>query len=197
VADWEKVVFSDESRFNLFGTDGVKYIRRPRNSRYMPKYMEPAVKHAGGNVMVWGCFSANGTGTPHRIQGRMDSLTYRDIINNLMVPYACQNMPPDWIFQHDNDPKHTAGLLTDYFRTKKINVMSWPSQPPDLNPIEHLWEALERRVRCKRVKNASEKFALLSQEWAAMDNETIRTLVESMPRRCKAVIDSKGYPTKY
>ena len=86
--------------------------------------MEPTVKHGGSNIIVWGCFSVNGTGPLHRIQGRMDSVTYRNIINNVMVPYASETMPPGWIFQHDNDPKHTAGLLTDYFSVKNHNVLS-------------------------------------------------------------------------
>ena len=113
------------------------------------------------------------------------------------VPQDSQNMPPEWILEHKNHSKHTARLFTDYFRTKNINVLSWPSPSPDLNPIEHLWEALEGRTQTKKVGNASQKFALLAKEWTAMDNEITKTLVESMPRRCRAVIDSKGYPTKY
>ena len=197
VADWKKVVFSDESKFNLFGSDGANYVRRPKNARHNPKYLKPTVKHGGGNVMVWGCFSANGAGPLHRVQGKMDAAIYHDIISKVLVPYGSLNMPNDWIFQHDNDPKHTAGLVKNYLHKKKIRVLPWPSQSPDLNPIEHLWDVLERHTRHKTVRNGNEKFEILTREWAAIGKQTINTLIESMPRRCRAVIESRGYPTKY
>lgn len=52
--EWSKVLWSDESKFNLFSSDGIKYVRRPKNERYNIRYQVPTVKHGGGNVMVWG-----------------------------------------------------------------------------------------------------------------------------------------------
>lgn len=75
--------------------------------------------------------------------------------------------------------------------------MKWPSQSPDLNPIEHLWDELQRRCKGLKASNKAEKFAQLRQKWSEIPNEVLSKLIESMPRRCQAVIDSKGYPTKY
>ena len=111
-----------------------------------------------------------------------------------MPDVKCQR---NGFFQQDNDRKHTSTLLKNFFSSKKINVMKWPSQSPDLNPIEHLWEVLDRRTKSIKVKNSSETFDVLAKEWAAMDQGTITSLIDSMPRRCQAVINSKGYPTKY
>ena len=54
VADWGRVLWSDESKFNLFSSDGIRYVRRPLGQRNNPKYQVPTVKHGGGSVMVWG-----------------------------------------------------------------------------------------------------------------------------------------------
>ena len=51
---WAKVLWSDESKFNLFGSDGINFVRRPPGQRYSPRYQLPTVKHGGGSIMVWG-----------------------------------------------------------------------------------------------------------------------------------------------
>lgn len=53
-SDWQKVLWSDESKFNLFSSDGIRYVRRPQGQRYNPRCQVPTVKHGGGSVMVWG-----------------------------------------------------------------------------------------------------------------------------------------------
>lgn len=195
--DWQKVLFSDESKFCLFGTDGVRYVRRPVNTRFNPKYQTPTVKHGGGSITVWGCFSHYGVGPLHRIQGIMDRFVYKDILTNHMLPYARQNMPQNWIYQQDNDSKHTSGVVKQWFNQENVEVLEWPSQSPDINPIEHLWEELDRRIKSIKVKNGDEKYDVLNKEWQKIDAATLHKLIDSMPARIKAVIDSKGYATKY
>lgn len=194
---WSKVLWSDESKYNLFSSDGIKYVRRPKNQRNNVRYQVPTVKHGGGNVMVWGCFSSNGTGPLVRVNGIMDRFVYKDILDKNMLPYARKNMPKKWIFQQDNDPKHKSKLLQDYFASKKVTVLEWPSQSPDLNPIEHLWEELDRQIRVKKYTNEAELFTALQVAWDKIPMSRISKLIASMPRRCKAVIESKGYATKY
>lgn len=197
IADWKKILWSDESKFNLFGSDGKRYIRRPKNTRHNPRYQKPTVKHGGGSAMVWGCFHYGGVGPLVPINGIMDRHVYRDILQDQMLPFARRNMRRGWSFQQDNDPKHTSALVKTWFRDRKVKVLAWPSQSPDLNPIEHLWDVLGRRVGAKKHSSKADLIADLQHEWSIIPTDTIEGLIESMPRRCAAVIAAKGFATKY
>ena len=74
---WEKVMWSDETKIELFGINSTRRVWRKRNAEYNPKNTIPTVKHGGGNLMLWGCFSGKGTG---RIEGWMNGAMYREIL---------------------------------------------------------------------------------------------------------------------
>lgn len=173
VENWKKVFFSDESKFKLFGSDGKQYVRRPIDTRYNSKYQIPTVKHGGGGVMVWGGFSYEGVDSLVEIEGVMDRFVYKDILDKQMLPFVKDNMPDGWIFQHDRDPKHASKIVSQYLSAKKVRVLEWPAQSPDLNPIEHLWDELGRRVANKRHSNKRDLFKTLSEEWNKIPRDTI------------------------
>ncbi len=75
--NWVKVLWSDETKIQLFGINSTRRVWRRRNAAYDPKNTIPTVKHGGGNIMLWGCFSAKGTGQLHCIKGKMDGAMYR------------------------------------------------------------------------------------------------------------------------
>uniref|UniRef100_A0AAY5KNH1 Transposase Tc1-like domain-containing protein n=1 Tax=Esox lucius TaxID=8010 RepID=A0AAY5KNH1_ESOLU len=74
---WEKVMWSDETKIELFGLNSSCHVWRKKKDEYNPKNTIPTVKHGGGNIILWGCFSAKGTGRLHRIEGRMDGAMHR------------------------------------------------------------------------------------------------------------------------
>uniref|UniRef100_A0A8R1I5E9 HTH_Tnp_Tc3_2 domain-containing protein n=1 Tax=Caenorhabditis japonica TaxID=281687 RepID=A0A8R1I5E9_CAEJA len=113
-------------------------LRRPGDKRNDPKYRVPTVKHGGGNVMMWGCFHATGVGSLIRITGIMKRYLYKDILEKEMIPSGRSQMGRGWLFQQDNDPKHSSHFFKDWIAQHRVNVMTWPSQSPDLKPFEHL-----------------------------------------------------------
>ena len=115
---WNNVIWSDESKFNLFGSDGKVMVWRSTKEEFEPRYTVPTVKHDGGSVKCWGCFPSSGVGDLVFI---MTGELYRDILQKNMLQSAKKlNMAKDWWFQHDNDPKHTARIVTNWLGQKRI-----------------------------------------------------------------------------
>jgi len=77
---WNHVLWSDETKINLFGSDGVKHVWRQPGEEYKDKCVLPTVKRGGGSVMVWGCMSAAGTGELQFIEGAMNANMYCDTL---------------------------------------------------------------------------------------------------------------------
>lgn len=197
-SQWRNILFSDESKFNIKGSDMKNFtVRRPINTRLKPEYCRGTVKHGGGSVMVWGCFSYSGIGPICQITEKMDRFLYKNILENEMLPYADENMPLIWVFQHDNDPKHTSKVVSEWLKASNVRVLQWPAQSPDLNPIENLWSIVDRQIKRDKETNKYNIFHRLKDAWNSISQDQIERLIDSMPRRCTAVIKNNGYAIDY
>uniref|UniRef100_A0A672NMX3 Tc1-like transposase DDE domain-containing protein n=1 Tax=Sinocyclocheilus grahami TaxID=75366 RepID=A0A672NMX3_SINGR len=124
---WEKVLWSAETEIELFGINLTLRVWSERNADYEPKNTIPTVKHGCGNIMFWGCFSAKGTGRLHRIEGQMDGAMFCTILDENLLPSArTLKMGHGWVFQQDNDPKHTAKATKEWLKKKHNKVMEGP-----------------------------------------------------------------------
>lgn len=194
---WDRVLWSDETKIELFGNKHSKWIWCKTKDVYAEKYLMPTVKYGGGSVMLWACFSSKGPGNLVRVHGIMNALNYQDILNkNLMASARKLKMGRHWVFQQDNDPKRVAKSTQKWF-SHKLKVLPWPSQSPDLNPIENLWGELKRRVhkRGPRILDDLERF--FKEEWSKIPLSVFFNLVKCYRRRLSAVLLAKGGCTKY
>jgi len=204
VEDWKQVLFSDESKFMLFKSDGRQYCWMKPGQALDPRFTKKTVKHGGGNVMVWGCVTGEGMGRLHRIEGIMNGPGYVSILQQSLLGTL-----KDWklkktgknkvIFQQDNDPKHTSHVARDWFQKQKVSVLPWPPSSPDMNIIEHVWDQLDHLIRARDPlpRNKEEMWEALQEEWNNFPKEALDKLYESMPCRIAALKQARGNHTKY
>ena len=196
---WRPVLFTDESRFRLTRCDGrVRVYRRP-NERYSTTTVQEVSRFGDGSVMVWGGISLEEKTDLVVIPGSLTAERYIDIILADHVIPAAYGIGPDFLFMQDNARPHTAAITTDFLNQHEIHTMDWPAISPDLNPIEHLWDILDRRIR-RRLnppQTLQQLTEALVEEWNSIPQEVIRRLVRSMPRRCQEVIRATGGHTRY
>jgi transposase len=144
--------------------------------------------------MIWGCFSWKGVGAFHQIKGILTKGRYRQMLIRQMRPSARRLHGDNFIFQHDNHPKHTARVVQNYLRNQQIDV---PPQSLDLNSIENLWAVLGRQLNKRKCRSGVQLLECLKKTWENLRNDYLHNLVESIPRRCRKVINSGGYPIAY
>ncbi|KAG2461487.1 TCB1 transposase, partial [Polypterus senegalus] len=193
-----KILWSDETKIELSGVNARSHIWRKSGTAHHQANIIPTVKHGGGSIMLWRCLSAAGTGKLVRIKGKMSAAMYRDILDeNLLQSALDLKLGRRFIFQQDNDPKHTAKISKEWLQDNSVNVLEWPSQSPDLNPIEHLWRDLKMAVHRRFPSNLMELERCCKEEWAKLAKDRCATLVASYSKRLEAGIAAKGASTKY
>jgi hypothetical protein len=204
--DWtvdncKRVVWSDETKVNHFGSDGREWCWRKRGERFQARHVQPTVKFGGGSLMIWGCFTTHGVGDMCQIEGGMDAKLYAEVFDDYVFP-TIDHYGMDrerFMFQQDNDPKRTSRLAREWFNEHQVRLLDWPAQSPNLNPIEHLWDHLKRRLsRYEQVRTSmDELWQRVQTEWDNIPAKVCVKLIEGMPRRVAAVLEAKGGYTKY
>ena len=127
-----------------------------------------------------------------------NALTYRDILNEKLLKsvYSFQ-FENGFVFQQDNDPKHTSKLIKKWLEDKEIDVMKWPSQSPDLNPVGNLWRILKINVHNRNPRNIEDLKAFCVKKWNCITHEKCKKFTKNYANRLLAVKQNKGFATKY
>lgn len=202
IDDWKRVIWSDETKINRFGSDGLHWAWKRETESLKPKHVTQTVKHGGGNIKIWGCITYDGVGFMTKIDTILDKDLYKGILEEeLATTIEWYGFEIDKvIFQHDNDPKHTSKLVKEYLAEQDYEVMKWPAQSPDLNPIENIWSTLKRRLFSEYETHPNGMLDLwerVQDQWNKITMEECRKVIETMPKRCEDVIRAKGYWIDY
>ena len=128
----------------------------------------------------------------------MKAADYIQLLKNSLLPFLHRFSEGEKIFQHDNAPIHTNKQTSQFFEQAQISVMEWPPQSPDLNPIEHLWDAIDCMTRlCMAESNIESLYRCLQESWSNVSPHTLFNILQSMPNRINAVIQARGGHTPY
>jgi DDE superfamily endonuclease len=199
--DWKTVIWSDECKFALTNTNHREFYWKRRSDPLKDSHVKQTLKFGGKSIMAWACITSKGVGKLVRIDGIMTAEKYIKILEEGLIGTLEDHelSLSSSLFMHDNDPKHTAKSTKEWLRRNKINVMDWPAQSPDMNPIENLWNLVDQRLRKREKKpaNAEELWQMVQAEWNALDLKVIRSLYISMTSRVDALKKAKGGYTKY
>lgn len=133
------------------------------------------------------------------IEGNINARRYCDeILCPVAIPFLREH-GPGLIFQQDNARPHSAAETEEFLTRNEVEMLPWPANSPDLSPIEHLWDEMERRIRRQPKQPASraEFHEALLQAWDEIPQTFIARLISSMKRRMSAVIKAEGGHTRY
>ncbi|GFV15495.1 transposable element Tcb2 transposase [Trichonephila clavipes] len=185
----------DESRFSLSSDSHRILIWRERGSHNHPSNIIERDRYGGRGVLVWGSIMLGSRTDLHIFDaGSVNGTRY---CNEILLPYVRLfrgAMDLQFLFMDDNAPCHRTVAAKQLLESEDIERMDWPARSPDLNPIEHVWDFLGRCLAARTLPSVTirELRLALQDEWAAMPQQLIDTLILSMGRRCETCLAVRG-----
>ncbi|GFU19642.1 transposable element Tcb2 transposase [Trichonephila clavipes] len=185
----------DESRFSLSSDSHRILIWRERGSRNHPSNIIERDRYGGRGVLVWGGIMLGSRTDLHIFDaGSVNGTRY---CNEILLPYVRLfrgTMGLQFLFMEDNAPCHRTVAAEQLLESEDIERMDWPARSPDLNPIEHVWDFLGTCLAARTLPPVTirELRLALQDEWAAMPQQLIDTLILSMGRRCETCLAGRG-----
>jgi len=192
---WERVIFSDEKKFNLDGPDGLSYYWHDirKEEKIFSKRQQ-----GGDSLMLWGAISYFGLSDLRVVKGNMDSIQYCEVLEE-NLDFSSGHTGESWIFQQDGASVHRSVYTNNWLRDRNIETLDWPAKSPDLNIIENVWGIMARRVykNCRQFNDVEELSNCVRDVWRGISEEYIQGLYKSIPRRLVQVLEKKGGRTSY
>ncbi|CAF4254431.1 unnamed protein product, partial [Rotaria sordida] len=163
--DFTHTIFTDESSFQLFRNTVRRWTKTPNNElKVVPKNRQ--------KVHVWGAISMKGVLSCHTFRCNLDGPYYVYILKNYLLPAVRRQFRRHWRLQQDNDPKHTSNICQQFIDKNIPQLLEWPSNSPDVNPVENLWSIVKRNVEKSKPSNIDELELFLAEEFKNIDIDT-------------------------
>ncbi|GFV25400.1 transposable element Tcb2 transposase [Trichonephila clavipes] len=196
---WSCVMFSDESRFSLQSDSRRTLIWRVPGTRYHQENTIERHRYGGAGWLVWGGIILGSRTDLHVQSETMTGHIYRDVILEQHVRFFRGTMGAEFVLMDDNARLHHANIVDESLRSEDINRMDCPAYSLELNPIDHVWDMLGRRIAARQPLPTClpELWRALLDEWCNIPQDQMDNLILSMPRQCKACIASSGRHTPY
>ena len=188
---WQKVVWTDEKIFELHPQTGKLMIRIMPNEARTDHAMAK-VQQGGGRVMFWGAISHQGTLMLLKVKGWVDSIKYQRMMEEDILPLLRKKLGRSFILQQDNAGPHTSNSTMNFFEQEKVELLEWPSQSPDLNPIENVWAWLQAQINKKSFQNIRELEHEIMELWENMDITLVRAFLSVLPKKWKFIQATNG-----
>ena len=200
LARLRSILFTDESKFCVDFNDGRRCVWRQKNERFWDCCIQEHDRFGDPSVLVLGGISYDGSTDLYIIQnGALTGERCRDEIMDAIVrPYASA-VGQEFVLMGDNARPHGARVVTEYLECKEIDRMNWLARSPDISPIKHVWDILQRRISARLVQPQTREDLTRAfiEEWTRIPRLAIRKLIRSFKSRCRAVIDARGGHTRY
>lgn len=205
---WQHVIFSDECYICIGGNKGTIYITQKPNEKFHPDCTVPSFTQSTIRVRVWGCIMWGWKGPlcvleyPGGRGGGMNVTWYwEQVLDEVLLDFFTEsNAERGQVqFQQDNAPSHTTKMTKKWFADYSIPLFPHTPSPPDLNPIESVWNELKKRIACRPHPPISiqELTHVDYEEWEALDINNIDKHICTMQDRVTTVINAKGGNTQY
>lgn len=216
IEDWRKVIWSDECKVQKDPSGNVIWIFRHQNimEKYAPQNVQGKRNYTEASQMVWACFCNNKLGPIIFLEGMVNQDVYQQMLDQNLLPFVealNADGQSDLLFQQDNAPVHTAkrtkAWLEEAAKQHNLKILEWPPYSPDMNLIENLWAHLKSELHKQsssaliiQQSNTTVKDVLrqqLHKVWWNIQEGILEQLVESMPDRVAALIEAKGWYTRF
>ena len=196
---WSTVIFSDEKKFNMDGSDG--HAAYWADTRVEKRYFSRRVR-GGDGVMVWAAISSRGKTQLVFIENNMNAVKYTELLSNYLVPFIESKHGEETyecIFQHDNAPAHSAIHTKEWLMDNIIPTIEWPDKSPDINVIENAWGAMVLDVYqgYRQFDYIDDLKEAIVAAWDRLSLKYISNLIKSVPTRLANVLLMRGGVTSY
>lgn len=191
---WNRILWTDESMIRMNYSHGRIHVWRRTGEALSYKCAIPTLKSSQKGVIIWGCISSYGTGKIVILDGKVNSLVYLKLLQEIIITEGKRLIGENFVLQQDNAPIHTAKIVKEFFKRENINILEWPPLSPDLSPIENVWDLLKTRIAAKEPRNMIQLKECIKETWENITPEECRRFTLSVPNRiCNMSLRNGGH----